>query len=564
MIVLFSFLQLTITFIYIWINTWSLGYLGVYFLVMFNLLISTFLIWWDVYLIWLNSTFFEYILFFWAELGNNVHIYVQFKSDFFGTLLSFVMVSGALFVITFVFIDMWDDKEGCSFLVNLGFFLIFMLIVANSSNLIFFYLGWEGIAFTSLFLINFWCDRVRGIKASFKVFVINKIGDFFFLLLISLLINLIGDVDFDTINISTVFLLNYKYRIGSFNIPCVEVLGIILVLSGCVKSSQYGFHIWLLEAMEAPLGASALMHSSTLVVAGLVLIFRLNSILELSGWAQILMYVLGIVSATMGSLIACFQFELKVIMAYSTISNMGYMFMLCAVGAYFEMFIIMIIHAYIKIFLFLVVGGIMLHCGGCQDLRWMGGLFLYIPTLAVSYLIGGICLIGLPYWSGYYCKFYIWYAITDSSILLRGGEYFLLVSYILTFFYVCRTGYLVFLGPKNGHRRIYINKPTSLLYIYDLLLLGIIILFMGTFWVNLVDSNYSYLTGSLYYKSFTFFQYINYELSYLSLYLWVIVYLIITIFFTFWLVFSLNFTWNIFKYWFYITLFLNILFLIIF
>jgi NADH:ubiquinone oxidoreductase subunit 5 (subunit L)/multisubunit Na+/H+ antiporter MnhA subunit len=149
--------------------------------------------------------------------------------------------------------------------------------------------------------------------------------------------------------------------------------------------------------MEAPLGASALMHSSTLVIAGLVLIYRLINILEFSSYAQILMYLMGVFSAFCGSIIACFQFELKVVMAYSTISNMGYMFVLCALGAYFEMLIVIIIHAYIKIFLFLVMGGIILHCNGCQDVRWMGGLFMYIPVLLVSYFVGGICLIGLPY-----------------------------------------------------------------------------------------------------------------------------------------------------------------------
>jgi NADH:ubiquinone oxidoreductase subunit 5 (subunit L)/multisubunit Na+/H+ antiporter MnhA subunit len=121
--------------------------------------------------------------------------------------------------------------------------------------------------------------------------------------------------------------------------------------------------------MEAPLGASALMHSSTLVVSGLVLIYRLSIFIELSSLSQILMFLMGSFSATMGSLVACFQYELKVIMAYSTISNMGYMFLLFSLGAYFETILVMILHAYIKIFMFLVIGGIILHCNGCQDIR---------------------------------------------------------------------------------------------------------------------------------------------------------------------------------------------------
>ena len=149
--------------------------------------------------------------------------------------------------------------------------------------------------------------------------------------------------------------------------------------------------------MEAPLGASALMHSSTLVVAGLVLIYRLSVFIELSSISQVLMFILGSLSATAGALLACFQYELKVIMAYSTISNMGYMFLLFALGAYYEVIIVMVLHAYIKIFMFLVVGGIILHCNGSQDIRWMGGLLSYIPVLWVAYVAGGSCLIGLPY-----------------------------------------------------------------------------------------------------------------------------------------------------------------------
>jgi NADH:ubiquinone oxidoreductase subunit 5 (subunit L)/multisubunit Na+/H+ antiporter MnhA subunit len=206
-----------------------------------------------------------------------------------------------------------------------------------------------------------------------------------------------GDTDFLTIN-SLVNLLMFKRQFLNVDAFWLcELLGVMLVLGGCVKSAQFGFHIWLLEAMEAPLGASALMHSSTLVVAGLALIFKLQTLIELSGTSQLLMFWLGVFSALFASFVACFQYELKPIMAYSTISNMGYMFILLALGAYREVILIMVLHAYIKIFLFLVVGGIMLHCNGCQDLRWMGGLHLYIPTLFTAYTVGGVCLVGLPF-----------------------------------------------------------------------------------------------------------------------------------------------------------------------
>lgn len=546
---LYSFIHLSISFFYCWINAWSLSYIGVFLVSLSGLLYCAFLVWWELYTIWLYGLVFDYLSFMWVELGNNMYVFWNFKNDFFGVLLSFIMLSGGFFVVLFVFIDMWDDKEGSSFVVNLGFFMSFMLIVANAGNLVLFYLGWEGIGLTSLFLINFWTDRVRGIKASFKVFVINKIGDFFVLILLSVLAALIGDWDFDVINALTPVLLNFNYYIGSYSFSASELLGIILLFGGCVKSAQYGFHIWLLEAMEAPLGASALMHSSTLVVAGLVLIFKLSSLLEISGWAQILMFSMGVFSATAGALIACFQYELKVIMAYSTISNMGYMFTLCSVGAYYETTVLMVLHAYIKIFMFLVVGAIMLHCNGCQDIRWMGGLLLYTPVLWVSYVSGGLCLIGLPYWSGYYCKNFIAKVVWESGPLLKGGEFILLISYLLTFFYVSRVGYLVFLGPKNGHRKIYRLKPTSLAVTCGLTILAIIILFGGFYWVNLIDLSITSLGGGVFYKSFYFFQYITYELPAPVLYLWLIIYFITVAVVFGWSLINRPFNWGYLVYW---------------
>lgn len=547
--ILYSIIHLSLIFLYSWINVWSLGYLGIFTLILINLFYCIILILHDLYYIWVYNISIEFTNFLWVSLGNNIFIYWNFNFDLFGSILSFIIISGAFFVIIFVFIDMWDDKEGSNFVINLGFFIIFMLIVTNAGNLMLFYLGWEGIGLTSLFLVNFWSERVRSIKASFKIFFINKIGDVFVMILICLLCNFFGDLDFMVINSLTPLLLNFQFLIGNISINTTELLGVLLLISGSIKSAQYGFHIWLLEAMEAPLGASALMHSSTLVVSGLVLIYRLSIFIELSSLSQILMFLMGSFSATSGSLIACFQYELKVIMAYSTISNMGYMFLLFSIGAYYETILVMILHAYIKIFMFLVVGGIILHCNGCQDVRWMGGLLLYIPSLWVAYTCGGICLIGLPYWSGYYCKYYILSALSNSFVLFKGTEYILLLSYFLTIFYVTRAGYLIFLGPKNGHRKIYRIKPTSLLYIFDLLLLMFIILFSSYFWVNLLYTSKQVIFNNIFIKSFYYFNYVINEISKELLYFWLIIYLLNFAVILFWLLISINFSWNFLKLW---------------
>jgi NADH:ubiquinone oxidoreductase subunit 5 (subunit L)/multisubunit Na+/H+ antiporter MnhA subunit len=208
----------------------------------------------------------------------------------------------------------------------------------------------------------------------------------------------------------------------------------------------------------------------------------------------------------------------------------------------------MILHAYIKIFMFLVIGGIILHCNGCQDIRWMGGLLPYIPVLWVAYVSGGICLIGLPYWSGYYSKYYIMSALSNSFVLFKGVEYILLLSYFFTVFYVCRAGYLIFLGPKNGHRKIYRLKPTSLLYTFDLFILLFVILFSSYIWINLLYTSKQLIYNNIFIKSFYYFNYITIEISKDLLYFWIIIYLLNFFVIAFWIIISWNFSWNFLKF----------------
>jgi NADH:ubiquinone oxidoreductase subunit 5 (subunit L)/multisubunit Na+/H+ antiporter MnhA subunit len=202
-----------------------------------------------------------------------------------GDLLSLgllvVMSWGSMAVAAFVYVEMWEDKEGVGFLLLLLAFLFFMAFVAAAANLAVFYLGWEGIGLVSLFLINFWAERARGFKASYKVYCINKVGDLLLLLGMCSLLGALGCVDFGALEGSIWLLLSQH----SWWLPCRlnDVAAALLVVGGGVKSAQFGFHIWLLEAMEAPLGASALMHSSTLVVAGVYLVLRTGALVE-SSW----------------------------------------------------------------------------------------------------------------------------------------------------------------------------------------------------------------------------------------------------------------------------------------
>ena len=473
---------LAAAFIYIWYNSKTIGYHTSFYIVLTSLLISNYLIFYDLFNYWLFRTEYEYTLFLWSEIGNNLNVPFSLNISFYSLMLSFVMINGSLFVFWFTYIDLWDDKEGLDFIVILGFFVCFMLVLIFSNNLIVFYLGWEGIGITSLLLIAFWGERLKATKASFKVFAINRIGDFFMLVSFITIILSLNDSNFDTLNYNTWMVVLGWDRLGYTKFDLIEFLGVVIVLSGCVKSAQFGFHLWLLEAMEAPLGASSLMHSSTLVMAGLSYIYKLHNYVLISSNAVYIMIWFGIWSAFISSFVACFQYELKTILAYSTISNMGYMFIVLGLNGLYEFVIILVFHAYLKIFLFLVIGAIIMYCDGCQDIRHMGGLFIYIPGLFLFYFIASLCLTGLPYWSGYYYKAGILRVHYTNNPGYWYTESYIFTSFLFTFVYTTRIGYFVFFGAKNGQKKIYKNKKTHLSIFTSYLVLIFIILHTSTFW----------------------------------------------------------------------------------
>ena len=243
--------------------------------------------------------------------------------------------------------------------------------------------------------------------------------------------------------------------------------------------------------MEAPLGASALMHSSTLVIAGVVLAFKLAPLLEQSTTATRILILWGAWTSLFAAFVACFQFELKIIMAYSTISSMGFLYCLLGLHAYGPLLNYLVIHAYIKIFFFLVMGAIMMHCNGCQDVRWMGGLLHYIPSLYVFYTSGSVSLAGLPYWSGYYCKSAAWFTAAANNNLVLATQTILLVTSICTYVYLGRAGNAIFFGPKNGHRSIYRQRHQSFLAAMPFFGISFMAAYSGIIWTHMCLSCYN-------------------------------------------------------------------------
>lgn len=559
--ILFTWLYLINNFVYYYLNIFSLSYFGIFFLSIIAFLFSSYLLFWNVYILWKYNYTVEYILFNWVDFNNNLIILWNFKENLINSIFAFIMLFGAYIVTHFVFLDMNNDKEGYSFIILLGFFIIFMLIVIFSNNLLLFYLGWEGISLTSYFLVNFWSERVRSIKAVFKIFLISKIGDYFLIIFICLILINFKTVNIDEIHSTYIIFLNKELNFFFFKINFIDLLAILLVLGTSVKSAQYGFHIWLLEAMEAPLGASALMHSSTLVVAGVVLLFKLSFIVELSNYALVLMFILGSLSAFFGSFLACFQYELKTILAYSTVSNMGYIFVLFSLSLYYETILTIILHAFIKIYMFLTIGGLIFFSNGNQDIRWMGNLLNYVPFLWSSFLIGGFSLIGIPYFSGYYYKLYLINNLVQNYYFFCGFEFILILSYYFTIFYIFRVGYIVFFSSKNGHKILYKYKNLSIYFFLNLLVLGFIISFSFNFWQNILTLNYfSFINNYFNNNIYVYNPNIN-DLLFIPANIWYYIYIFISLTLFIYLFVTVNLEWSFLKFWSFITTIMYIIFI---
>lgn len=560
----FVWFYLFLSFTYFHINIYQLSYFGIFTLTIIILFISSNLLLYNIYIFWKNNYSIEYFLFNWIDFSNNLIITFNIKENLLNSILSFIMLFGAYIVTYFVYIDLNNDKEGFSFIIILGYFIVSMLIVIISNNLILFYLGWEGISLTSYFLVNYWSERVRSIKAVFKIFLISKVGDYFLIIFICLIISVFGSVDFDHIHSIFILFLYKQYSFFFFKLNILETLAIILILGTSVKSAQYGFHIWLLEAMEAPLGASALMHSSTLVIAGVVLLFKLSYIIEISNYSLILMFFFGSMSSFFGSFFACFQYELKTILAYSTISNMGYIYILFSLGLYFETITTIILHAYIKIYMFLIIGSIIYHCNGMQDIRWTGNLLVYIPYIWSSFLIGGLSLIGLPYFSSYNYKLYIINNLLVNYKIFIGCEFILIFSYFFTFFYMFRLGYILFFSTKNGHKIIYKVKNISILFYINIFILCFLISFLSSFWQNILNINYFNLINNYLNNNIILYNPFLLNINFFTGYIWYTIYLFIFINIYIYLIYNFNGILLFLKNWYYLITLLNIIYIYIF
>jgi NADH-quinone oxidoreductase subunit L len=334
---------------------------------------------------------------------------------------------------------MSHDEGFSRFFAYLNLFIFFMLLLVLGSNYLIMFVGWEGVGLCSYLLIGFWFKNTAYNNAAKKAFVMNRIGDLGFLLGIILIF-----VTFGSISYHDVFLQANSYATGT---PVLTAITLLLFIGAMGKSAQLPLYTWLPDAMAGPTPVSALIHAATMVTAGIYMIARSNILYSLSPVAMETVAIIGACTALFAATIGLAQNDIKKVLAYSTVSQLGYMFLALGVGAYTGAVFHVMTHAFFKALLFLGAGSVIHAMGGEQDIRKMGGLKKYIPITHATFLLGTMAIVGFPGFSGFFSKDEILaHAYENNKVLWFIG----ILSAAMTTFYMFRLYFLTFKGTFRG------------------------------------------------------------------------------------------------------------------
>ena len=346
---------------------------------------------------------------------------------------------------------MEEDPYKPRFFSYLSFFTLAMLMLATADNLVQLFFGWEGVGLASYLLIGFWYHKPEANAAAIKAFIVNRVGDFGFSLGIFAVFYLTGAVDFDTIFAQAPALAGKSFHFLSWNVDALTAVCLLLFMGAMGKSAQFLLHTWLPDAMEGPTPVSALIHAATMVTAGVFMVARLSPLFSLSPGASGFVIFIGATTAMFAATVALVQNDIKRIIAYSTCSQLGYMFVAMGVGAYSVGMFHLFTHAFFKALLFLGSGSVIIAMHHEQDTRKMGGLWRKLPFTYATMVIGTLALTGFPFTAGYFSKD----AIIESALVSQGpmasyGFAMTLGAAALTAFYSWRLIFKTFHGePYN-------------------------------------------------------------------------------------------------------------------
>ena len=419
-------------------------------------------------------------IFNWINSGNlNASWYLKF--DTLTSVMLVVVTSVSSLVHIYSIGYMSHDPHQYRFFSYLSFFTFAMLMLVTSDNLLQLFFGWEGVGLASYLLIGFWYEKPSANAAAMKAFVVNRVGDFGFLLGIATIYLAIGSVNFDEI----------FQNIDNVDTNIINMACLLLFMGAMGKSAQLFLHTWLPDAMEGPTPVSALIHAATMVTAGIFLVARCSPIFENSQLILSFIIIIGSSTAFFAATVGLVQNDIKRIIAYSTCSQLGYMFVALGVGAYQVAIFHLFTHAFFKALLFLGSGSVIHAMSDEQDIRKMGGLYKVIPFTWISMIIGTLALTGAPLFSGYYSKD----AIIESAFMSHSfghdyAFYLLVFSALLTSFYSWRLIFLTFHGETRASQDVLAKAHESPLSMtIPLFILSLGALFSGYFFFDFFVSH---------------------------------------------------------------------------
>lgn len=460
------------------------------------------------------NDYFYYIKFGkWMSLSNYFKVNFDFYIDNVSLSFSFLTLSIAIFVYIYTFSYFRYEPLVDRLLVFLNMFIVSMVFLVSSGNLVSLFLGWEMIGMTSFFLINFWSTRIGTFKSAFKAFSFNKFSDLFLFFAIILVYNVSYTLDIITLLSKTNLFLEMTINFFFLKLTFNDLVCFFFIMCAFIKSAQIGFHIWLPDSMEAPVPASALIHSATLVSAGIFLLLRFSVFFENSYFSLLIISLVGSFTAFYGGFSSMLQADTKKILAYSTISHCGFLMVSYTTGVLEYVVLYLYIHGFFKAAVFMCAGNINRLSKGNQDFRKMGQYWKFLPFECFLIFIGLINLSGLPFTLGFYIKHILLISLNNNFYLFFLVFLNCILAALTGIFYSSRLIYFVFFDIKKSKKNLYLYysykflnsrfySNTSLSSNIAIILIFIFSYFLGFYLLNsYLSFNYSFS------NFFSFFSY---------------------------------------------------------
>ena len=490
------------------------------------LLISMTLSWITFWQLSSNHVDKVYPLMEWMNVGD-FNVVWSLRHDMLSAVMMIVITTVSAMVHIYSIGYMSHDNSKPRFMSYLSLFTFAMLMLVTSDNLIQLFFGWEGVGLASYLLIGFWYHKPSAHTAAMKAFIVNRVGDFGFILGIIAIYSVFGSLYFDEIFSDVEGLHKLSIVMLGFKINVIELIAILLFIGAMGKSAQIGLHTWLPDAMEGPTPVSALIHAATMVTAGVFLVCRMSPLLEFAPFALNVITIVGAMTAIFAATIGLTQFDIKRVIAYSTCSQLGYMFFAAGVSAYPASMFHLTTHAFFKALLFLGAGSVIHAMSDEQDMRKMGGIWKKIPITYALMWIGSLALAGIPFFAGYYSKDLILEAAWAAS---SNSGYFAFwlgcLAAFLTAFYSWRVLLLTFHGDFNSSKEVLDRVHESpIVMLIPLFVLAFGAIFSGWYFYNdFVGYNWKEFWGNSIFisekhKAFKLAHYVPLWVKYLPIFL---------------------------------------------